>query len=116
MDVFSQGTNALAAGAAGGGIVGMQTSTDRRVALVTGVGRGIGRATAVALARDGHAVVLGVRDPSSVAGMVDRLRSEALQVDAVRLDVTDGGTVDSATSRWSRPPRRTHPPRRRSTR
>ncbi len=56
----------------------------RAVAIVTGAGRGVGRATAERLARDGYVVVAGVRD-------LDRAREEygtQLGIELVQLDVT----------------------------
>lgn len=66
-----------------------------RVALVTGAGRGIGRATALALAGHGFAVALAARteaDLATVAGEIAAYGGRALAVPA---DVTDEGSVAS---------------------
>ena len=65
----------------------------RRAAIVTGAGRGIGRAIALELARDGRAVAVAdlLVDPAgAVAEEIGRAGGEAL---AVELDVTDGQSV-----------------------
>lgn len=54
--------------------------------LVTGASGGIGRATVEALARDGHQVFAGMRNPS---GLFDPLPS----VTEVQLDVTDRASI-----------------------
>jgi NAD(P)-dependent dehydrogenase (short-subunit alcohol dehydrogenase family) len=61
--------------------------------LITGASRGIGRASALALARAGHDVIAGVRDEA--AG--DSLIAESSgRVSTVRLDVTDAESIRAA--------------------
>ncbi len=70
-----------------------------RVAFVTGAGRGIGRAIAVALARSGHAVAIGdlrEADARDTAGLIEAHGEHAL---AVPLDVTDSESVAAAVER-----------------
>ena len=66
------------------------------VAFVTGGGRGIGRACAIRLSRDGLAVAVGSRTESegrAVASEISRAGGTAL---AVRLDVRDPESVNAA--------------------
>ena len=76
------------------------------VALVTGAGRGIGRACALELARRGARVALGLRDPSSGDGVVEEIRAAGGEALALRMDVTDLGQVRGAVAeieeRWGR--------------
>jgi NAD(P)-dependent dehydrogenase (short-subunit alcohol dehydrogenase family) len=70
-----------------------------KVALVTGGGTGIGRAAALALARDGFAVVLAGRRPEplrAVAGEIEKLGARAL---AVPTDVGDPASVKALFAR-----------------
>lgn len=70
-----------------------------RVAVVTGGGRGIGAATAVRLASDGHPVAVVDRDADvseQVAGQIVAAGGRAL---AVAADVSDGADVKAAVDR-----------------
>ena len=60
-----------------------------RVVALTGASRGIGLATARALAAAGYAVVAGARNPAAIdaAGL-------GAQVHAVHLDLTDGASIE----------------------
>lgn len=60
-----------------------------RAALVTGGGRGIGAATAMALGRAGASVVLAARTLGQVEAAAARLRDEGLEALALRCDVTE---------------------------
>jgi 2-deoxy-D-gluconate 3-dehydrogenase len=75
-------------------------------ALVTGASRGIGRAIALALARAGANVTLGVRDPGAADGLVDEIATIGVGCFAVGMDVTDLArsrtAIDAAVSRFGR--------------
>ncbi|HKA15977.1 MAG TPA: SDR family NAD(P)-dependent oxidoreductase [Myxococcota bacterium] len=62
-------------------------------ALVTGAGRGLGRAIALELARRGFTVHAGVRDPRQVESLLEAARGEGVRVIAERLDVTIPETI-----------------------
>ena len=54
-----------------------------KVAIVTGAGRGIGRAIAIAYAREGAQVVVASRTAASVDGVTEQIRDEGALVCAV---------------------------------
>ncbi|HWJ63256.1 MAG TPA: 3-oxoacyl-ACP reductase family protein [Acidimicrobiales bacterium] len=73
-------------------------STDR-VALVTGGSRGIGAATATALAAAGHAVAIGYRSDEPAAAVVQRQVEDAGgRALPVQVDVADPASVDAAVT------------------
>jgi NAD(P)-dependent dehydrogenase (short-subunit alcohol dehydrogenase family) len=63
------------------------------VAVVTGAGRGIGRAVAVELARRGFDVVATMRDPADGAGLAAEV-GEAGRIRVDRIDVNDASTMN----------------------
>jgi NAD(P)-dependent dehydrogenase (short-subunit alcohol dehydrogenase family) len=65
----------------------------QRVAVVTGAARGIGRACAVALAREGYSMVLAGRDRKSLSAVADEIGASAGTAMAVECDVKDEDQV-----------------------
>jgi NADP-dependent 3-hydroxy acid dehydrogenase YdfG len=60
-----------------------------KVVAVTGASSGIGEATALRLAADGHHVVLGARREDRLASLAEKIRAAGGSADVRRLDVTD---------------------------
>ena len=74
----------------------MATRLEGQVVVVTGAGRGIGRAIAVAAAAEGAHVALTARDASAAAHAEDEVRrAGAGDVFTVSCDVTDEPSVES---------------------
>jgi len=69
-----------------------------RVALVTGGGAGIGEATCLRLARDGHAIAVLGRDPRNSAEVAAAIVEAGGAAVAVTADVADRGQVDLAVA------------------
>jgi len=70
-----------------------------RVAFVSGGARGIGRAVALALARDGRAVAVGDLLEDEAAGVAKECEAAGGRALAVSLDVTDDAAVLAAVRR-----------------
>ncbi len=64
-----------------------------RVGLVTGAGRGMGRASAERIAADGARVVVNDLDETRAAEVADRLVSEGAEAIGVAADVSDAADV-----------------------
>ena len=71
----------------------------QRVAVVTGAARGIGAATALRLARDGHAVAVLDLDEASCAGTVEAITAAGGRALAVGVDVSKADQVEAAVAR-----------------
>jgi len=67
-----------------------------RVALVAGASRGIGRATAVALAREGVDVYVLARDGAKLAEVADEIRALGVRAHAIAVDASDRDALRTA--------------------
>ncbi|MFE6777921.1 3-oxoacyl-ACP reductase FabG [Streptomyces sp. NPDC057702] len=75
------------------------STTEQRVAIVTGAARGIGAATAVRLAAEGRAVAVLDLDEAACQGTVEAITAAGGTALAVGCDVADGPQVEAAVAR-----------------
>ncbi len=73
----------------GGGSRHSVESMDTKIAMVTGASRGLGRALAAGLAREGYDLITDARDATALAAAAGRIRAAGGTVTAVPGDVTD---------------------------
>jgi NAD(P)-dependent dehydrogenase (short-subunit alcohol dehydrogenase family) len=71
---------------------------DGKTALVTGAGRGIGRAVALALAAAGAELVLVSRTPSQLEEVAREIKENGGRAQVLTLDVTDSAAVRRAVA------------------
>lgn len=69
-----------------------------KVALVTGAGKGIGRACALALAQAGADIILGLRDKTTGQDVVEEIRQMGREVLPVQMDVSKMAEITSAVA------------------
>ncbi|MEU6084905.1 3-oxoacyl-ACP reductase FabG [Streptomyces sp. NPDC047108] len=75
------------------------STTEQRVAIVTGAARGIGAATAVRLAAEGRAVAVLDLDEAACKDTVEAITAAGGKAVAVGCDVSDAGQVEAAVAR-----------------
>jgi NAD(P)-dependent dehydrogenase (short-subunit alcohol dehydrogenase family) len=84
----------------------MNTETQtKRIALVTGASRGIGRAAALTLAKAGCHVIISARTVGALEELDDEIQREGGSASILPLDLNDGAKVDALgptlVGRWS---------------
>ncbi|MFB7031906.1 3-oxoacyl-ACP reductase FabG [Streptomyces sp. NPDC057242] len=75
------------------------STTEQRVAVVTGAARGIGAATALRLAAEGRAVAVLDLDEAACKDTVEKITAAGGTALAVGCDVSDGAQVEAAVAR-----------------
>jgi NAD(P)-dependent dehydrogenase (short-subunit alcohol dehydrogenase family) len=65
-----------------------------KVALITGASQGLGRALALAYAKDGARVVINARSEESIRPVAEEIESSGAEVFALAADVSKGSDVE----------------------
>ena len=74
------------------------TTSSRKIALVTGANKGIGRAIASQLAKAGMSVLLGARNTAAGEEAAAQLRKENLDIQFIQLDLVEPATIEAAAA------------------
>ncbi|WP_322034119.1 SDR family oxidoreductase [Paraburkholderia sp. J76] len=81
----------------------MRTTSQHKIAVVTGAGAGVGRAVAEAFAREGYDVALLSREPDRLARAASELHAAySVRTLALPTDVADAQAVEDAAARVER--------------
>ena len=72
-----------------------------KYALVTGASRGIGRAVAIRLSREGYNVIINyLSNDSAASEVMDEIVSAGGKAELLKFDVSDPEAVDCALENW----------------
>ena len=74
-------------------------SNDKKIALVTGANKGLGFEISRQLAKQEITVLIGARDESKGAEAAEKLQAEGLDVESIKLDVTDISSIATAAKK-----------------
>src|SRR5690554_2160368 len=72
---------------------------DGKIAIITGAGSGIGRATAIMFAREGAAVVVAEIHEDRAEQVVEEITKNGGRALAIEIDVTDSAAVNGMVAR-----------------
>lgn len=77
----------------------MSSESNERVAVVTGAGRGIGKAIAQTLAASGAKVICVSRSENNCGQVAEEIRSGGGKAEALAVDVSDAAAVEEASAK-----------------